>query len=434
MLLRPRQKLFVERSVYALDEHQNTHAVAPTGAGKTIMLSAVVGEKLRGSAAKAVVLAHRDELTDQNRNKFHRVAPGISTSVVDASEKSWAGQATFAMVPTLTRGANLDAMPALDLLVIDEAHHAVADSYRRIIDRALHLNPMCRIYGVTATPNRGDRKGLRPIFSNVADQILCHHTKKVAKKALTEDPFMALSGASALRSFYTSGMIMYRPEEDRPERRLEIELRNGPALDALLIDKRGGRWVEVNANEERLVRQTVGVRLDAERVRKHDIIMQLIFDEASKGRLYNIKLFGEKFENKAGLGGADTTMTFRPSRFEGGGMRYLRFRAWLTEVSRLARGIDRVVFEEVRAHAGTDAAHIYGGFLAHLTAWCEERELPYQGVPVGTIKRFATGKGNAGKDAMVAAIKARGFHPTDDNEADALAILLWAIDTQGGAA
>ena len=100
MLLRPRQKLFVERSVAALDEHQNTLAVAPTGAGKTIMLSAVVGEKLRGSAAKAAVLAHRDELTDQNRSKFHRVAPGISTSVVDASEKSWAGQATFAMVPT----------------------------------------------------------------------------------------------------------------------------------------------------------------------------------------------------------------------------------------------------------------------------------------------------------------------------------------------
>ncbi len=111
-----------------------------------------------------------------------------------------------------------------------------------------------------------------------------------------------------------------------------------------------------------------------------------------------------------------------------------RIRAWLTEVSRLTRGIDRIVFEEVRAHAGTDAAHIYGGFLAHLTAWCEEQELPYQGVPVGTIKRFATGKGNAGKDAVIAAIKARGFHPTDDNEADALAILLWAIDAQGGAA
>lgn len=171
MLLRPRQKLFVERSARALDEHQNTLGVAPTGAGKTIMLSATTNEVIGGTQAKACVLAHRDELTDQNRTKFGRVAPLLTTSVVDSRTKSWDGQVTFAMVQTLARQANLDVMPTLDLLVIDEAHHAAADSYRRIIDQALHRNPMCRIYGVTATPNRGDRKGLRPIFSNVADQI-----------------------------------------------------------------------------------------------------------------------------------------------------------------------------------------------------------------------------------------------------------------------
>lgn len=171
MMLRPRQTLFVERSLAALDAHGNTLGVAPTGSGKTIMLSAVVRERLAGSAAKAAVLAHRDELTAQNRTKFGRVAPGITTSVVDASAKRWDGQVTFAMVPTLARPANLDAMPALDLLVVDEAHHAVADSYRRIIDRALERNPRCQVLGVTATPNRGDRHGLRAVFSNVADQI-----------------------------------------------------------------------------------------------------------------------------------------------------------------------------------------------------------------------------------------------------------------------
>jgi superfamily II DNA or RNA helicase len=171
MLLRPRQKLFVERSVAALRSHGNTIGVAPTGAGKTIMLSGVVGEILKGSDAKACVLAHRDELTAQNRAKFARVNPGLSTSVVDAGEKSWQGRATFAMAPTLARESNLDQLPALDLLVIDEAHHAAADSYRRIIDRVQTRNPKALIYGVTATPNRGDRKGLRPVFSNVADQI-----------------------------------------------------------------------------------------------------------------------------------------------------------------------------------------------------------------------------------------------------------------------
>ena len=58
--------------------------------------------------------------------------------------------------------------------------------------------------------------------------------------------------------------------------------------------------------------------------------------------------------------------------------------------------------------------------------------LAYQGVPVGTIKRFATGKGNADKAAVIAALRERGFSPTDDNEADAIAILLWAKATDGG--
>jgi hypothetical protein len=128
------------------------------------------------------------------------------------------------------------------------------------------------------------------------------------------------------------------------------------------------------------------------------------------------------------------TAEFRPTRFEGGGMRYLRFERWLDETRKIAGGIDVVYFEEVRRHAGTDAAHVFGGFLATLTAWCEAHCIPYQGVPVGTIKRFATGKGNADKQAMVAAIRERGFEPEDDNEADAIAILLWAIDTRGGMA
>lgn len=175
MLLRPRQKLFVERSIRALDEHGNTLGVAPTGAGKTIMLSSVVGRLIgdtpRSTGAKACVLAHRDELIAQNRSKFGLVNPRITTSAVGAQEKSWAGQVTFAMAPTLARASNLDLLPALDLLVIDEAHHAAADRYRRILDTALRRNPMCRIYGVTATPNRGDKRALRPVFSNVADQI-----------------------------------------------------------------------------------------------------------------------------------------------------------------------------------------------------------------------------------------------------------------------
>lgn len=171
MILRPRQKEFVERCLSALEKHDNTLGVAPTGAGKTIMLSGVAGRWIQGTQAKVCVLAHRDELTEQNASKFNRVNPGIETSVFDAKGKSWEGQTTFAMVQTLSRQSNLAQMPALDLLVIDEAHHAAAPSYRAIIEQAQKLNPRLKLFGVTATPNRGDGKGLRPVFSNVADQI-----------------------------------------------------------------------------------------------------------------------------------------------------------------------------------------------------------------------------------------------------------------------
>ena len=128
------------------------------------------------------------------------------------------------------------------------------------------------------------------------------------------------------------------------------------------------------------------------------------------------------------------TVSFKPSRYDGGGMRYLRFTNWLTEIDRLSGPIEAIFYEEVRRHAGTDAAHVFGGLLAVLTSWAELRGVPYQGVPVGTIKKYATGHGGAPKQAMIDAARARGFSPTDDNEADAIAILLWSIETNGGVA
>ena len=122
--------------------------------------------------------------------------------------------------------------------------------------------------------------------------------------------------------------------------------------------------------------------------------------------------------------------SFKPQRFEGGGMRYLRFKRWLSELKAVPCDIHAVYFEEVRRHAGVDAAHVYGGLLATLTAWCEHHNIAYQGVPVGTIKKHATGKGNASKDEVIAAMRTLGHPVTDDNEADALALLHWAIDTQ----
>ncbi len=120
------------------------------------------------------------------------------------------------------------------------------------------------------------------------------------------------------------------------------------------------------------------------------------------------------------------------NRMVRGGRKCVRNALYMCAVAADAGGPGAVYFEEVRRHVGTDAAHLYGGFLATLTAWREQRGVAYEGVPVGTIKRHVTGKGNADKAAVMAAVRARGFVPADDNEADAIATLLWAIEAQGG--
>jgi Holliday junction resolvasome RuvABC endonuclease subunit len=121
--------------------------------------------------------------------------------------------------------------------------------------------------------------------------------------------------------------------------------------------------------------------------------------------------------------------SFKPGRYEGGGMRYLRFKKWLVEIyGSVGPEISAIYFEEVRRHASTDSAHVYGGLLATLTSWSEQNNIPYQGVPVGTIKKHATGRGNADKAAMVASMQLLGHPVTDDNEADALALLHWALE------
>lgn len=112
----------------------------------------------------------------------------------------------------------------------------------------------------------------------------------------------------------------------------------------------------------------------------------------------------------------------RSRRHEGGGMRFLRFSRLLTELLE-GQQVEAVAYEEVQRHLGTDAAHVYGGLVAHLQTVCEVKGIPYTGIPVGTVKKQATGKGNAGKEAMVEA--ARGAWPglapnLGDNEADAL--------------
>lgn len=119
------------------------------------------------------------------------------------------------------------------------------------------------------------------------------------------------------------------------------------------------------------------------------------------------------------------TWDLRSRRHEGGGMRFVRLERCLTEFEPKP---DLIYYEEVRRHLGTDAAHVYGGIIATATQWAEHHRIPYAAVPVATIKRHATGKGNAGKDVVLAAARERFGAVETDDEADALFLLDYAVD------
>lgn len=170
MILRPYQEVAVSDACNALDKHGNTLIVAPTGAGKTIMLSALVGKR-HEKGRRVLVIQHRDELVSQNKAKFEKVNPYITTSIVNGTVKHWDGEAVFSMVQTMSRDRNLRDRPMFDMVVVDEGHHAAAPTYMKVINAVLEDNDSAEIVGFTATPNRGDGKGLRSVFNNCAHQI-----------------------------------------------------------------------------------------------------------------------------------------------------------------------------------------------------------------------------------------------------------------------
>lgn len=166
MQLRPRQVAFVERVAAALNDRGNTLGVAPTGAGKTVMLSAIA----KSMPSPGLVLQHRDELVSQNVRTFLRVNPGVPVSIFDADSKRWAGDGwTFGMVQSVVR--QIERAPRLRSIIIDEAHHSTSNTYLKVLGAARANNPDLQVLGVTATPIRGDKRTLKTVFNNVADVI-----------------------------------------------------------------------------------------------------------------------------------------------------------------------------------------------------------------------------------------------------------------------
>ena len=121
------------------------------------------------------------------------------------------------------------------------------------------------------------------------------------------------------------------------------------------------------------------------------------------------------------------TKEFVRERGESPGMRFLRFRAWLKEMEAVCPHLDLVVYEQAH-HRGGAATEIGVGLVTHLQAWCAEHGIEHTKVHSATLKKSATGSGRASKADVIQAMQARwGVVVSDDNEADALALLDWAL-------
>ena len=165
--LRPYQQQARER-IHAEWEngHTRTLLVLPTGTGKTIVFASVAADQVR-AGHRVLILAHRGELLEQAADKLQR-----STGLVSAVEKADATclntwfRVVVGSVQTLQRTARLERFPHdyFGTIIIDEAHHAITDGYRRILDYFDHA----KVLGVTATPDRGDMRNLGEVFDSLA--------------------------------------------------------------------------------------------------------------------------------------------------------------------------------------------------------------------------------------------------------------------------
>lgn len=174
MKMRPYQDAAIAGAFNAWEENTSALIVLPTGLGKTVVFSEIVR---RMQPARAIIVAHREELIFQAAEKIKRVTGldgGVEMGELHAD--GWFGTPPPYVVSTIQTqcsggdggGRMTKFLPGdFGLVVIDEAHHATSPTYRRVIDY-YRQNPSCKILGVTATPDRADEEALGQVFDAVA--------------------------------------------------------------------------------------------------------------------------------------------------------------------------------------------------------------------------------------------------------------------------
>ena len=155
MELRPYQKEAVDAIIDHWNEWQRELLVLPTGCGKTVVFNTIA----HGRPGNVLILAHRDELIEQARDKYFRMF-SEPTGKIKASDTS-IQRVTVGSVQTMMRR---DYSGFFHTVIVDEAHHSISDSYQTV----LRQFPEARVLGVTATPDRGDKKSLARYYEGIA--------------------------------------------------------------------------------------------------------------------------------------------------------------------------------------------------------------------------------------------------------------------------
>ena len=145
---------------------KRTLLVLPTGTGKTVVFSKIIEDQVR-EGKRVLVLAHRSELLDQASDKL-KTATGLGTALEKAESTSIGSwyRVVVGSVQTMQREKRLSQFPPdwFDVIVVDEAHHAISDGYQKVLDYFKDSE----VLGVTATPDRGDMKNLGSYFDSLA--------------------------------------------------------------------------------------------------------------------------------------------------------------------------------------------------------------------------------------------------------------------------
>lgn len=179
MTLRPYQEQAINsiREAYGAGVNKQVIVLA-TGLGKTVIFSQIISNLVKKTGKKALVLAHREELLTQAQNKIYSIDPELKADIEKAGD--WAedhADVVIASVATIGRNGS-GRIKRLDpkefgIVVIDEAHHASADTYKNVL-RYFGLlkgegdnDGRILLLGVTATPSRNDNKGIDAIFDKV---------------------------------------------------------------------------------------------------------------------------------------------------------------------------------------------------------------------------------------------------------------------------